>query len=139
MKKLLVLIFAVGIVTAGMGFATAGNSGTIQPVKGIGAEAICDGTPFTITGVVVEIGIPGEGMALDTGISVVTIYGIGSPGYWAANLIDRPEVGELVTVTGYIVDLTDRTLNIAASITLGGMALAFRDPVTCVPLWRPAQ
>lgn len=139
MKKFLVLIFAVGIVTAGMGFATAGNSGTSQPVKGIGAETICDGAPFTITGVVVEIGIPGEGMVVDTGISVETIYGIGSPGYWTANLIARPEVGEMVTVTGYTVDLTDRTLNIAASITLGGVTLALRDPETCVPLWRPVQ
>lgn len=139
MKKLLVLTVAFGVMMLGMGTALAGNSGAIQPVKGIGADAICDGLPFTVTGIVVEIGIPGDGIVIDTGSGVVTVYGIGSTEFWAANSVARPAIGEVVTITGYTVELTDKTLNVAASITVGGVTLLLRDPDTCAPLWRPAS
>lgn len=139
MKKVLVLLAAFGVLMLGMGTAGAGNSGALQPAKGIGADVICDGTPFTVSGIVVEIGIPGEGIVIDTGSGVITVYGIGSADFWAANSIARPAIGEGVTVTGYTVELTDRTINVAMSITVGGVTLLLRDPDTCAPLWRPAS
>jgi hypothetical protein len=138
MKKLLTSIFAVCILMLGTTLVAESKAG-VQPVKGITAATICEGTPFTVTGIVVNIGIPGEGVVIDTGTEVVTIFGIGSPDYWAANNIARPAIGEVITVTGYTVELSDATLNVAVSITVGGVTLVLRDPSTCVPLWRPAR
>ncbi|HAS54911.1 MAG TPA: hypothetical protein DCS42_12725 [Nitrospiraceae bacterium] len=136
MKKLGVVVLTLSMLLIGLSTLFAGNSGAVQPVKGIGADVICAGTPFTVTGMVVAIGIPGEGVVIDTGATVVTIYGIGSLAYWDANNIVRPAVGEVVTITGYVVELTDSTLNIAASITVAGVTLDLRDALTCAPLWR---
>jgi hypothetical protein len=135
MKKLLTVIFVVCILMLGTTLV-AESKASVQPLKGATAATICEGTPFAVTGIVVNIGIPGEGVIIDTGTSVVTIYGIGSLDYWAANNITRPAIGEVVTVTGYTVVLSDVTLNVAMSITVGGVTLQVRDVTTCVPLWR---
>ena len=138
MKKLLTSIFVVCILMLGTTLV-AESKASVQPVKGISAATICEGTLFTVTGIVVNIGLPGEGVVIDTGTAVVTIYGIGSLDYWAANNIVRPAIGEVITVTGYTVDLSGATLNVAMSITVGGVTLQLRDATTCVPLWRPAH
>ena len=138
MKKLLTSIFVVCILMLGTTLV-AESKASVQPVKGISAATICEGTLFTVTGIVVNIGLPGEGVVIDTGTAVVTIYGIGSLDYWAANNIARPAIGEIVTVTGYTVEFSDTKLNVAASITVGGVTLQLRDSTTCVPLWRPAH
>jgi hypothetical protein len=137
MKKLLTSMFVVSVLMFGTTLA-AESKASVQPVKGITAATICEGTPFTVTGIVVNIGLPGEGVVIDTGTAVVTIYGIGSLDYWAANNIVRPAIGEVITVIGYTVELSDSTLNVAVSITVGGATLQLRDATTCVPLWRPA-
>jgi hypothetical protein len=138
MKKLLTSMFVASLLMFGTTLV-AESKASVQPVKGITAATICEGTPFTVTGIVVNIGLPGEGVVIDTGTAVVTIYGIGSLDYWAANKIVRPAIGEVITVTGYTVVLSETTLNVAASIIVGGATLQLRDATTCVPLWRPAQ
>ena len=138
MKKLLTSIFVVCILMLGTTLV-AESKASVQPVKGVTAVTICEGSPFTVTGIVVNIGIPGEGVVIDTGTAVVTIYGIGSLDYWSANNIARPAIGEIITVTGYTVELSDTTLNVAMSITVGGVTLQLREATTCVPLWRTAQ
>jgi hypothetical protein len=135
MKKLLAGIFVVCMLMLGTTLV-AESKASVQPLKGVTAATICEGTPFTVTGIVVNIGVPGEGVIIDTGTSLVTIYGIGSLDFWAANNITRPAVGELITVTGYTVELTDITLNVAMSVTVAGVTLQLRDVTTCVPLWR---
>ena len=137
MKRILILTFVVCMLMLGTTLVAESKAG-IQPVKGITAVTICEGTPFTVTGIVINIGIPGEGVVIDTGTEVVTIYGIGSLDYWAANNIVRPAIGEVITVTGYTVVLSDATLNVAMSISVGGSTLLLRDATTCAPLWRPA-
>jgi ABC-type enterochelin transport system substrate-binding protein len=97
------------------------------------------GTPFAVTGTVVTIAT-GEGLELVTeGGTTVIVYGLGSLRYWNSMGVDRPAVGDEVSVSGYTVvyDTEENIVrNIATIITVGGVNLELRDAETGLPLWR---
>lgn len=97
---------------------------------------ILDGEPFTYTGEVVSLGYFGKGIVISTDDGEVTLYGLGPLWYWDCKEISRPDVGEVIEVSGYTVEYNAVQRNIVASITVGDEILELRDPETGVPLWR---
>lgn len=121
------------LTTASMTFAGTGHG----PGDGTGPiYQLYSGTPFAYEGVVVTVGLPGEGIVLAVGSENVTIYGIGPISYWETLGVDRPEVGETIYVEGYTVDFNGVSRNIATSIVVGDIEILLRDPETGSPLWR---
>ncbi len=88
-----------------------------------GSENAClnvlEGAPVTFGGAVVDIGPSGNGLVINTGTEEVVVFGLGPLWYWEKNGVDRPEVGEVVTVSAYAVSFSEATRYIAASITIG--------------------
>ena len=99
------------------------------------AQAILDGTPFVYEGTVVSIG-SGTGMVIATADDNATVYGIGPVRYWDSLDVDRPAVGDEVSVSGYTVNHFGIERNIAMTITVNGTEVQLRDPDTGKPLWR---
>ena len=120
--------------------ANAGNGTPKQEQTRYNAcSNILSGTLVTTSGVVIGIGNH-DGLLLDTTNSHVTIYGIGPDWYWEDNSVDRPDIGDSVTVAAYAVLFSDGTRYIASSIKNGGEEpLLLRDPKTGCPLWRGAR
>ncbi len=118
-------------VVSNAGFGMGPGNGT-GPVMNI-----YDGTPVTVSGIVTSLGTQGQGMSIDTGTEVVTIYGIGPMRYWAMLDIARPQIGESVEVQGYQVTFSDGTSKIiATTINVNGSEIQLRDPDSGAPLWR---
>ena len=108
--------------------------------RGYGETKACSnvlsGTPGTLTGTVISMG-KRDGLVVDSAEKgKVTIYGIGPEGYWEANDMERPEIGDSVTVVAYAVLFSDETRYVASSITIGSETLQLRDTETGCPLWR---
>ncbi|MDQ7032758.1 MAG: hypothetical protein Q9M37_08630 [Desulfonauticus sp.] len=98
---------------------------------------ILSGTPVTIEGVVESVPYPAnQGLKIDTGEEVVTVYGIGPVWYWDKEEVAYPTVGEDVEVDGYEVNFSDGSTRIVATkITIGGQTIELRDD-DGRPLWR---
>ncbi|MBC2714374.1 MAG: hypothetical protein HF978_03610 [Desulfobacteraceae bacterium] len=118
----------------------AGNSkGHSQgPGDGTGpVHSIIDGVPVEITGIVTSIGTRGNGISVDTGVEIVTVYGLGPLFFWDAAGIAKPEIGEEIVVNGYEIAISDGSYRIiAGSVIIGGEELILRDPESGAPLWR---
>lgn len=138
---LLVVLLGAGLGIAGNGKGGGNGKGSsggncIGSGTGSGiAQYILEGTPFELTGAVVSIAL-GMGMEIATADGNVIVYGIGPVRYWESVGIERPAVGDEVTVSGYSVDFNGELRNIAMSITVDGTAVQLRDPDTALPLWR---
>ncbi len=118
-------------VVSNAGFGMGPGNGTGPVIN------IYDGTPVTVSGIVTSLGTQGQGMSIDTGTEVVTIYGIGPVRYWAMLDVARPQIGESVEVQGYKVTFSDGTSKIiATTININGSEIQLRDPDSGVPLWR---
>lgn len=92
-------------------------------------------TPRTIEGTVTSYG-PFGGMVVDNGTAAVTVYGLGPVWYWAAEGVDSPAIGDVVTVDARDVEFLNATRTIGVSITIDNQTIALRDPETGCPLWR---
>jgi len=147
MKKVLTgSVMALMVLFLGAGAGVAGNAqGGGQGIcSGTGLSIVCTGTPIEIIGVVSDVSYGGSGMVLSPtdGTDDVTIYGIGPYWYWDAREIDRPVVGDMVAVSGMLVDFNGTPRIVAISITVNteGLTIQLREP--CVdgaggqPLWR---
>ena len=137
-KKLLVLALAavLAVTFAGEAMAGRGQGGGNGVANGTGPiHNILAGTAFQFTGTVVEF-LLGEGMLISTANGNVVIYGIGPVRYWASLGVERPAVGEDVSVTGYTVNYNEDYRNIAVTMTVGENTVLLRDPDTGLPLWR---
>jgi len=142
MKKVLtssVVVLMVIFLSAGFGLAGNGQGGgNGGGGNGGGTGPIHDillGIPFTYTGDVVSI-VLGGGILIGTTGGNVTIYGIGPVRYWDSLGVDRPVVGDTITVSGFEVDYNGEFRNIAMEITVGDYTVELRGPETGVPLWR---
>jgi hypothetical protein len=144
MKKVVkgsVAALMVLLMSAGLGLAANGNGGGGQGTcGGTGISIVCSGTPVEFTGVVSDISYAGSGMEVTTDDGPVIVYGIGPYRYWDKLAIDRPAVGDTVTVSGMVVDFNGTLKIVAMSITVGDQTAQLREP--CVggtggqPLWR---
>jgi len=147
MKRILtggILAALVLFLSAGWGLAGNGKGGGGQGGGGYGTgiSIVCSGVLVEFTGVVSDVSYAGSGMevTVDDG-SVVMVYGIGPYRYWDSLEIDRPVVGDVVTVSGMEVDFNGTLRIVAMSITVDGQTTAqLRE--ACVggtggqPLWR---
>lgn len=133
----MVLLMGAGVGMAGNGYGGGGQGGP----GGTGISIVCQGTPVELTGNVSDISYAGSGMEVikDDG-SIVMVYGIGPYRYWDTLGIDRPAVGDTVTVSGMEVDFNGTLRIVAISITRDGQTAQLRE--SCVgttggqPLWR---
>ena len=128
--------------------ATTGNI-TATPATGNTAATPCTGTclnaaatifngaPVNISGTISEVLYYGQGIKIDTGNEVVTIYGFGPFWYWDQLGVARPVVGDSIAVEGYNVTYSDGSEKIIAmSVTVNEVAVSLRDSETGAPLWR---
>ena len=142
MKKLSLMIVLLLVMLSLTAYAGNGNGNFKRgPGEPKACSNVLSGTPETITGTVIGIGND-DGLVVDTGNSHVTIYGIGPEWYWEDKGVDRPDIGDGVTVDVYAVLFSDGTRYIASSITIGDDpidTLKLRDLETGCPLWRGAR
>jgi hypothetical protein len=135
-KTIMVAVLAAAVVLVG-GAAMAGRG--YGPGDGSGPLFDCTaGTPFEYTGDVVTAPTTGsgQGMVIATADQNITIYGLGPFWYWTQAGVDRPAVGDTVTVSGYIVNYNGTERNIAVLIQINEASLQLRDPSSCMPpLW----
>ena len=136
MQGMTIIIFTLIMIMATAGTVWAGRG--MGPGDGTGPVTnIFDGIAVEITGTVAAIGLFGKGCQIDTGTEVVTVYGLGPIKFWNSLGIDRPTVGEEVTIEGYEVTFSDGSSKIIAfSVMVGDESLLLRDAETGTPLWR---
>ena len=144
MKKTLIISSAVILMvislTVGLSFAGNGRGNGMRMGDKTGTPVcdICAGIAFVYTGDVVSI-VRGQGIVIATeDEGNITIYGIGPIRYWTSQGVERPVIGDTITVDGYTVDYNGVVRNIATSILVGDneVEVELRDPDTCAPLWR---
>ncbi len=112
-----------------------GNDGTAT--TGTMPTDICAGDEIIVGTVTDAVQFSGTGLQLDTDEGMITVYGIGPLRYWDAIEVDRPTVGEEVTVDARQVVFSDGSeKTIAVSLTIGEDSVELRDAETCIPLWR---
>ena len=136
MKKLSFIIVLFLVMVSFTAYAGKGSPKR-EHTRNEDCSNILSGTLVTTSGVVIGIGNH-DGLLLDTTNGHVTIYGIGPEWYWEENKLDRPDIGDSVTVVAYAVLFSDGTRYIASSMTIGGETLILRDAKTGCPLWRGA-
>lgn len=136
LRGVTLVIFALVMVMSTTGTVWAGRG--MGPGDGTGPVTnIFDGIAVEITGTVAAVGLFGQGCQIDTGTEVVTVYGIGPIRFWNSLGIDRPTVGEEVTIEGYEVTFSDGSTKIIAfSVIVDDETLVLRDGETGTPLWR---
>ena len=124
-----VMVMAGGAALAGRGYGPGDGTGPLFDCTA--------GTPFEYTGDVVTAPTTGsgQGMVIATDGQNITIYGLGPIQYWARAGVERPAVGDTVTVSGFTVSYNGVERNIAVSIQINGATLQLRDPSSCLPLW----
>jgi len=105
--------------------------------RGIPFINILDGEPFTYHGEVISVGYFGAGTVIKTeSDEEIILYGLGPLWFWESQGISRPEVGDVLEVSGYTVEYNEVQRNVLISITIGDETLELRDPETGAPLWR---
>jgi hypothetical protein len=131
---ILVLLVATAAFTAEMNSHRNRQHHT-KPI----CSKVLDSPQETFAGVVADIG--GKNcVVLEVEGEQVKIYGLGPNWYWEANEIEKPGVGDLVTVTAYAVVFLDATRYVASSVTIAEntaeeQMIQLRDPETGCPLW----
>ncbi|MHB8880271.1 MAG: hypothetical protein ACYC69_02040 [Thermodesulfovibrionales bacterium] len=151
MKKLFLVLPMLFILTAvsqaaffgaGPGTGTCPGDGTVngyRPDYGQMdpqqlSQNICAGNSEIITGQVTGAWVPGAGLTIQTDAGPQAVFGLGPLWYWEAGSIDRPEIGESVSVVASGVTFSYN--KVILSITIDGQTLQLRDPSTCLPVWR---
>ena len=98
---------------------------------------IFSGVPVEVGGAVADVGNFGQGIGIDNGTETIRVFGIGPYRYWNENEVDRPAVGDGISVTGYEVTFSDGSSKIIATrVSIGDVEILLRDPDTGGPLWR---
>ncbi len=132
-KKITYLVALLVVLTATPLFAAGfGNSGVNNNALPI--YQICSGAPEVITGTVINYGMPGNGLELKVGDSLITLYGMGPYWYWERQNVDMPEIGE--TVTAVVSNITTTDYKVILQLNTVNEGIQLRDPNTCQPLWR---
>lgn len=134
MKKAVNLISVLMLMWAATAMNVQAGNG---PGGGSAQQSILLGEPGSVSGMVVEAGIAGQGYVIDTGSELVVLYGIGPVSYWDSLGVALPQVGEEIVAEVYWVAFSDGTVKaIAVFVTVGGTDVLLRDEVTGQPLWR---
>jgi hypothetical protein len=140
MKKIFAVTTILVLLVATVAFAAETNCRQNRQRQ---SELICskvlNSQQETFTGTVADIGKK-NCVVLEVEGEQVKIYGFGPNWYWEANEIEKPGVGDLVTITAYAVVFLDATRYVASSVTIAGntaeeQTIQLRDPETGCPLW----
>lgn len=139
--SILLIALSVGLIAVGTGIAGNGKGfgGNGQGLRN-GDGPIVDlssGEAVELTGTVADAGSFGQGIGIDNGTEVFRVYGIGPIRYWNEMGVDRPTVGDAITIQGYEVTFSDGSSKIiAVKIIIDDTEIQLRDPETGAPLWR---
>ena len=139
MKKIFAVTTILVLLVATVVFAAEMNSHQNRQhhTKPI-CSKVLDSLQETFTGTVANIG-KGTCIVLEyddgTQVTQVKIYGLGPNRYWESLGMEKPEIGDVVTITAYAVPFFDATRYVAASVTIGEDTIQLRDPETGCPLW----
>lgn len=134
MKKAVNLISVLMLMWAATAMNVQAGNG---PGGGSAQQSILLGEPGSVSGMVVEAGIAGQGYVIDTGTELMALYGIGPASYWESLGVALPQVGEAIAAEVYWVTFSDGTVKaIAFSVTVGDTDVLLRDEITGQPLWR---
>ena len=136
MKKIFAVTTILVLLVATVAFAAETNSRQNRQRQ---REPICskvlNSEQETFTGTVANIG-KGTCIVLELEDETqVKIYGLGPNRYWESLGMEKPEIGDVVTITAYAVPFFDATRYVAASVTIGEDTIQLRDPETGCPLW----
>jgi hypothetical protein len=139
MKKIFAVTTILVLLAATVVFAAETNSRQNRQRQ---SEPICskvlNSQQETFTGTVANIGKKNcVVLQLEDGTQV-KIYGLGPNWYWESFGIDgieKPDIGDMVTITAYAVVFSDATRYVAASVTTLEGPIQLRDPATGCPLW----
>ncbi len=142
-RKIILAVTVCALMFCSTGVSMAHTPGEpITPPQfgpGSGAEAIFQGQPVTVQGLVAAVGGFGQGIQIDTGNGIVQVFGLGPVWYWETEGATFPTVGEPITIHGYQVTMADNTTRlIATSATMYGQTIELRDGQTGIPAWRQA-
>lgn len=134
MKKALVLMIALSLAVLTSGAAAVAGAGN-------GSGPLCTaGDPVEFAGTVEDYLGDGGGIVLLTEIegvpTEIVLHGIGPARYWDDQGVDRPEVGEDITVYGYIVNCGGVERYILTSVLTDEELLVELRDETGRPLWR---
>jgi hypothetical protein len=119
-----VVVLSANLSIAGQGKGPGNGTGPIHDII----------STFTYSGGVVSL-VRGQGLVVATDTGEVAIYGIGPYRYWREKGIDRPVVGDEITVEGYVVSFNGVERNIASAITTADGEIELRD-ADGKPLWK---
>ncbi len=134
MKTLFILslVMVITIVLHEQVFAKRGNGQKLYQKNNI-----ANGESITVSGTVKEIGQYRQGVQIDNGEKVITVYGLGPLWYWEQLNIAYPAVTDNITVNGSKVTFSDgSTKIIALSIEIGDYKVDLRNAESGRPLWR---
>ncbi len=91
--------------------------------------------PFSFTGDVISVGVPGQGLVLALADRNVAVHGLGPLWYWDSHQWPSPAVGQAVIATGRRVRYQDRIFYVADSLSFGGNTLNLRRDADGLPVW----
>ena len=136
MKKIFAVATILVLIVATVALAAEMNSHHNRQHHG---EPICskvlESDQETLEGTVADIGKK-KSIVLDFGDGTqVKIYGLGPHWYWESLGIEKPGIGDPVTITAYAVPFADAVRYVAASVTTAEGTIQLRDPATGCPLW----
>ncbi len=114
-----------------VGSWAAGDRSRLQD----GSCATLDKTPFVYTGEVVTVGPLGQGLEIALPEGNEYFFSLGPDWYWETLEVDKPTVGETVTVEGYTVTLNGEERNLLTAITIDDILVPLRGD-DGRPLWR---
>ena len=91
--------------------------------------------PFSFTGDVISVGVPGQGMVLALADRNVAVHGLGPLWYWDSHQWPSPAVGQAVKAVGRKVRYQGRVFYVAESLSFGGQTLQLRRSQDGLPVW----
>ncbi|KIX14020.1 hypothetical protein [Dethiosulfatarculus sandiegensis] len=91
--------------------------------------------PFSLTGDVISVSVPGQGLVLALADRNVAVHGLGPLWYWDSHQWPSPMVGQAVFATGQRVRYQGRVFYVADSLSFGGTTLRLRRDADGLPVW----
>lgn len=113
----------------------SGKMGPGRGNRGMGGAVITEGTPFSYTGEVLDTDDPCALELLTLDNETVTLHGMGPDEYWDSLNLSKPVAGDLISVTGYEVEVKEGVRNIVFTLENNGESVEVRD-TEGKPMWR---
>ena len=136
MKKIFAMTTILVLIVATVVFAAETNSRQNRQRQRVPiCSKVFESDKVEFTGTVANIG-RGTCIVLELEDETqVKIYGLGPSWYWESFGMEKPGIGDVVTISAYAVPFFDATRYVAASVTIGVDTIQLRDPATGCPLW----